>query len=92
MQYCEQNISTLCSGQCIDLTNNIQNCGACGFDCGPNALFCGDSGICQCEEGWYGEREQTLCGDGSLAGAEAMAIVKPMVAPLHALALTRLLS
>ena len=26
--------STMCGGNCVDLTNNTSNCGACNFDCG----------------------------------------------------------
>jgi hypothetical protein len=42
---------TLCSGQCIDVTTNLYNCGACGFDCSsdmfPSGSICLQS-MCDC--------------------------------------------
>ena len=81
IQFCEQDISTLCSETCTDLTNDPENCGGCGLDCGPNVVgvvngegsvgeSCQDN-VCQCAPGWYGETcDQTQCGDGFLTPDE----------------------
>lgn len=38
--------AALCDGQCVDLLDDEQHCGACGFDCGPKSR-CTD-GVCEC--------------------------------------------
>ncbi|MEE2785828.1 MAG: hypothetical protein VX589_00715 [Myxococcota bacterium] len=81
-QYCEQDISTRCDGNCTDLAHDPENCGGCGFGCGPNVVgivngvgTLGEScraSVCQCGPGWYGAAcDQTRCGDGFVTPDEA---------------------
>jgi hypothetical protein len=39
--------TTTCSGTCVDLTNDINNCGACGNSCMPGVQTCASS-ACTC--------------------------------------------
>ena len=82
IQFCEQDISTLCDDTCTDLTNDPAHCGECALDCGPNVVgvvngerTVGEScleGRCQCAPGWHGDVcDQTRCGDGFVTPDEA---------------------
>ena len=33
---CKANVEASCNGSCVNITNNRENCGACGTACGPS--------------------------------------------------------
>lgn len=63
----------LCGDTCVNTADDPEHCGACGFDCGPNAIADGacSEGVCQCIPGWAGGAcGETVCGDGLVVGDE----------------------
>ena len=65
-----------CQGQCVDVTTDAKNCGACGADCGDGtcsagACVCGDAGACG--EGASCQGGACVCGAGLASCGEACA-------------------
>lgn len=49
---CDPNGATseCCGGQCVDLENDVDNCGVCGLSCGASSVC--RAGVCQCNDGF----------------------------------------
>ncbi|MFN8590601.1 MAG: pentapeptide repeat-containing protein [Thermomicrobiales bacterium] len=61
---------TCCSGKCVDIKNDVKNCGACGEECPLKGADICVNGVCQCGSGAVCpfpevcERGDCLCGFG----------------------------
>lgn len=58
---CDPNIETCCSGQCVSLLSNNNNCGACGHQC-ILPTVCGDGVCCMLHNGAQCSATQPCCG------------------------------